>query len=36
MVVGSPSTAIRRLREKIFCIPGNHDIDRDRQKMSFA
>lgn len=22
--------------EKIFCIPGNHDIDRDRQKMSFA
>jgi 3',5'-cyclic AMP phosphodiesterase CpdA len=23
-------------REKIFCIPGNHDIDRDRQKMSFA
>ena len=23
-------------RGKIFCIPGNHDIDRDRQKMSFA
>lgn len=23
-------------REKIFCVPGNHDIDRDRQTMSFA
>ena len=22
-------------RERIFCIPGNHDIDRDRQKMCF-
>ena len=21
--------------ERIFCIPGNHDIDRDRQKMCF-
>lgn len=23
-------------RERIFCIPGNHDVDRDRQKMCFA
>ncbi len=22
-------------KERIFCIPGNHDIDRDRQKLSF-
>lgn len=22
-------------KERIFCVPGNHDIDRDRQKMSF-
>jgi len=22
-------------KERIFCIPGNHDIDRDRQKMCF-
>jgi predicted phosphodiesterase len=22
-------------RERIFCIPGNHDIDRDRQKFCF-
>ncbi len=22
-------------KERIFCIPGNHDIDRDRQKMTF-
>ena len=22
-------------REHIFCIPGNHDIDRERQKMCF-
>lgn len=22
-------------KNKIFCIPGNHDIDRDRQKMCF-
>ena len=23
-------------KERIFCIPGNHDIDRDRQKISFV
>lgn len=23
-------------RERIFCIPGNHDIDRDRQRLCFA
>jgi hypothetical protein len=23
-------------RERIFCVPGNHDVDRDRQKMCFA
>jgi hypothetical protein len=23
-------------RERIFCIPGNHGVDRDRQKMCFA
>ncbi len=22
-------------KERIFCIPGNHDVDRDRQKMCF-
>src|SRR4051794_5457943 len=22
-------------KERIFCMPGNHDIDRKRQKMSF-
>jgi predicted phosphodiesterase len=22
-------------RERIFCIPGNHDIDRERQKLAF-
>ena len=22
-------------KERIFCVPGNHDIDRDRQKLSF-
>ena len=22
--------------DRIFCIPGNHDVDRDRQKMCFA
>ena len=22
-------------RERIFCVPGNHDIDRDRQEMCF-
>ena len=22
-------------RERIFCVPGNHDIDRDRQRMCF-
>ncbi|MEZ5489046.1 MAG: metallophosphoesterase [Gammaproteobacteria bacterium] len=22
-------------RERIFCIPGNHDVDRDRQRMCF-
>jgi 3',5'-cyclic AMP phosphodiesterase CpdA len=22
-------------KDRIFCIPGNHDIDRERQKMSF-
>jgi 3',5'-cyclic AMP phosphodiesterase CpdA len=22
-------------KEPIFCIPGNHDIDRERQRMSF-
>jgi hypothetical protein len=30
------ATATGVPRERIFCIPGNHDIDRDRQKMSFA
>lgn len=24
------------LRERIFCIPGNHDVDRDRQKTCFT
>jgi predicted phosphodiesterase len=23
-------------RESIFCVPGNHDVDRDRQTMTFA
>jgi len=23
-------------RERIFCIPGNHDVDRDRQRMCFT
>ena len=23
-------------RKMIFCVPGNHDVDRDRQKMCFA
>jgi hypothetical protein len=23
-------------KERIFCIPGNHDINRDRQKLSFS
>ena len=23
-------------RERIFCIPGNHDVDRERQTMTFA
>lgn len=23
-------------RERIFCVPGNHDVDRDRQKTSFT
>lgn len=22
-------------KERIFCIPGNHDIDRERQKLAF-
>ena len=29
------STAAGVPKERIFCIPGNHDIDRDRQKMCF-
>lgn len=29
------STASGVPKERIFCIPGNHDIDRDRQKMCF-
>lgn len=24
------------LRERIFCIPGNHDVDRDRQRTCFT
>lgn len=23
-------------RDRIYCVPGNHDVDRSRQKMSFA
>ena len=22
-------------KERVFCVPGNHDIDRDRQKLCF-
>jgi DNA repair exonuclease SbcCD nuclease subunit len=29
------SAASRVPKTKIFCIPGNHDIERDRQKMCF-
>lgn len=29
------STASGLPKDRIFCIPGNHDIDRERQKMSF-
>jgi predicted MPP superfamily phosphohydrolase len=29
------STASGVPKDRIFCIPGNHDIDRERQKMSF-
>ena len=29
------ATTIGFSREKIFCIPGNHDVDRQRQKMCF-
>lgn len=29
------STASGVVKDRIFCIPGNHDIDRERQKMSF-
>ncbi|MHB1606427.1 MAG: metallophosphoesterase family protein [Leptospirales bacterium] len=30
------STASGVPKERIFCIPGNHDIDRNRQKMCFV
>lgn len=29
------STASEVVRERIFCIPGNHDVDRERQQMCF-
>jgi Calcineurin-like phosphoesterase len=29
------STVSRVPKERIFCIPGNHDIDRERQKLCF-
>jgi predicted phosphodiesterase len=29
------STASGVAKERIFCVPGNHDIDRDRQKLCF-
>ncbi len=30
------STASRVPKKHIFCVPGNHDINRERQKMTFA
>ena len=30
------AAAIGLTRDKIFCVPGNHDVDRDRQTMCFA
>ena len=30
------ATTIGLSQEKIFCIPGNHDVDRERQKMCFS
>ena len=30
------SSAVDLPREKIFCVPGNHDVERSRQKMCFA
>ena len=30
------SSAVGLSRNMIFCVPGNHDIDRERQKMCFA
>ncbi len=29
------STASGVLRDRIFCVPGNHDVDRERQKLCF-
>lgn len=29
------STASGVPRERMFCVPGNHDIDRGRQKLAF-
>ena len=30
------ATTIKLPRQMIFCVPGNHDIDRDQQKTCFA
>ena len=30
------AVAVGLARDKIFCIPGNHDVDRERQTMCFA
>ena len=30
------SMTIGRPRQFIFCVPGNHDVDRDQQRMCFA
>lgn len=34
--IGDLATATSLTRDKIFCVPGNHDIDRNRQKMCFT
>ena len=33
--IESLCVAARLEKERVFCVPGNHDIDRERQKLSF-
>ena len=30
------SDTLKLARDKIYCVPGNHDVQRDRQRMCFA